>query len=121
MQEEEEVDSGSDSGEMEAGLQMDTGAALPPPPPPLLLTAGSEVLEGGVNWPLAPLSELASLTGEPFFFIGLLTALFCTPLWVCWACWRCLARRFLNQTWKKEKKKKRFILIKLNSLYCPQA
>lgn len=95
MQEEEEVDSGSDSGEMEAGLQIDTGAALPLL---LLLTAGSEVPEGGVNWPLAPLSELASLTGEPFFFIGLLTALFCTPLWVCWACWRCLARRFLNQT-----------------------
>lgn len=94
MQEEEEVDSGSESGEMEAGLQIDTGAAL-------LLTAGSEVVEGGVNCPLAPLSELASLTGEPFFFTGLLTALFCTPLWVCWACWRCLARRFLNHTWKK--------------------
>lgn len=77
MQEEEEVDSGSESGEMDAGLQIDTGAAL------LLLTAGSEVLAGGVNCPLAPLSELASLTGELFFFNGLLAALFCTPLWVC--------------------------------------
>ena len=81
MQEEEEVDSGSDSGEMEAGLQIDTGAALL-----LLLTGGREVVEGGVNCPLAPLSELASLTGEPFFFTGLLTALCCTPLWFCWAC-----------------------------------
>lgn len=99
MQEEEaevvEEDSGSDRGEMEAGLQMDTGAAL-------LLTAGIGVLEGGVNCPLAPLSELASRTGELFFFTGLLTALFWTPGWVCWACWRCLARRFLNQTWKKK-------------------
>lgn len=91
---EEEVDSGSESGEMEAGLQIDTGAAL-------LLTAGSEALEGGVNWPLAPLSELPSRTGEPFFFTGLVTALLCTPLWVCWACWRCLARLFLNHTCKK--------------------
>ena len=95
----EEVDSGSESGEMDAGLQIETGAALllpPPPPPPL---AGlREVLEGGLNCPLAPLSELTSLTGEDFFFSGLLTALFCTPLWLCWACWRCLARLFLNQT-----------------------
>ena len=83
MQEEEEVDSGSDSGEMEAGLQIDTGAALLLL---LLLTGGREVVEGGVNCPLAPLSELASLTGEPFFFTGLLTALCCTPLWFCWAC-----------------------------------
>lgn len=99
MQEEEEVDSGSESGEMDAGLQMETGAALPAL---LLLTGGREVLEGGVNWPLAPLSELTSLTGEGFFFRGLLTALFCTPLWLCWACWRCLARRFLNQTWEQK-------------------
>lgn len=91
MHEDEEVDSGSESGEMDAGLQIDTGAAL-------LLTGGSEVLTGGVNWPLAPLSELTSRTGELFFFSGLLTALFWTPLWVCCACWRCLARRFLNQT-----------------------
>lgn len=81
MQEEDEVDSGSERGEMEAGLQMETGAAVL-----LLLTAGMEVLEGGVNWPLAALSELGSLTGDPFFFTGLLTDLFCTPLWVCWAC-----------------------------------
>lgn len=94
-EEEEEVDSGSESGEMDAGLQMETGAALPPP---LLLTGGREVLEGGVNCPLAPLSELTSLTGEDFFFRGFATALFCTPDWVCWACWRCLARLFLNQT-----------------------
>lgn len=71
MQEEaEEVeDRGSDRGEMEAGLQMDTGAVL-------LLTTGSEVVQGGVNCPLATLvSEPASLTGEPFFFTGLLTGL----------------------------------------------
>lgn len=98
QEEEEEVDSGSESGEMDAGLQIETGAALPPLLP---LTGGREVLEGGVNWPLAPLSELASLTGEDFFFSGLLTALFCTPVWVCWACWRCLARLFLNQTWEE--------------------
>lgn len=97
-EEEEEVDSGSESGEMDAGLQMETGAALPPP----LLTGGREVLEGGVNCPLAPLSELTSLTGEDFFFRGFATALFCTPVWVCWACWRCLARLFLNQTWQEK-------------------
>lgn len=79
-EEEEVVERGSESGEMDAGLQIDTGAALLPL---LLLTDGSVVFEGGVNCPLAPLSELASLTGEPFFFSGLLTALFCTPLWVC--------------------------------------
>lgn len=39
---EEDVDSGSESGEMEAGLQMDTGALL-------LEMAGTEVLDGGVN------------------------------------------------------------------------
>lgn len=38
----DEVESTSDSGEMEAGLQMDTGAAV-------LLIDGTEVLEGGVN------------------------------------------------------------------------
>lgn len=38
----EEVESTSDSGEMDAGLQMDTGAAV-------LDIAGTEVLEGGVN------------------------------------------------------------------------
>lgn len=101
MQEEEEVDSGSESGEMDAGLQMEAGAALPPPPLLLLLAGGRGVLEGGVNWPLAPLSELTSLTGDGFFFSGLLTALLCTPLWLCWACWRCLARLFLNQTWEE--------------------
>ena len=37
---EEEVDKGSDGGEMEAGLQTDTGALL-------LETAGPEVLERG--------------------------------------------------------------------------
>lgn len=98
MQEEEDVDSGSESGEIEAGLQIDTGAALLLL---LLLTTGSEVVEGGVNCPLVPFSEPTSLAGEPFFFSGLLTALFCTPVWFCWACWRCLARRFLNHTWEK--------------------
>lgn len=93
MQEDaEEADMGSGRGEMEAGLQMDTGVAA-------VLTGGREALEGGVNWPLAPLSELASRTGEGFFFTGLvLDALLGAPLWVCWACWRCLALRFLNQT-----------------------
>lgn len=38
----EEVESTSDNGEMDAGLQMDTGAAV-------LDIAGTEVLEGGVN------------------------------------------------------------------------
>lgn len=61
---EEEVDKGSDSGEMEAGLQIDTGALL-------LAMVGTEVLEGGVNWPLAPLSELTSRAGEVFFLAGL--------------------------------------------------
>lgn len=93
MQEDEDVDCGSGRGEMEAGLQMEAGAALL-----LLLTAGREVLEGGVNCLLAPLSEPASRTGEDFFFTGLLTDLVWAPVWVCWACWRCLARRFLNQT-----------------------
>ena len=104
MQEEEEAEEeeaaahrGSGSGEMEAGLQMDTGAAALL----LLLTAGIGVLEGGVNCPLAPLSELASRTGELFFFTGLLSALFGAPVPLCWACCRCFARRFLNQTWRK--------------------
>lgn len=61
---EEEVDKGSDSGEMEAGLQIDTGALL-------LAMVGTEVLEGGVNWPLAPLSELTSRAREVFFLAGL--------------------------------------------------
>lgn len=60
---EEEVDKGSDSGEMEAGLQIDTGALL-------LAMVGTEVLEG-VNWPLVPLSELTSRAGEVFFLAGL--------------------------------------------------
>lgn len=76
---------------MEAGLQMDTGALL-------LLTAGIVVLGGGVNWPLAPLSELASLIGELLFLTGLV--LLCAPLWDCCACWRHFALRFLNHTWK---------------------
>lgn len=38
----EEVESTSDSGEMDAGLQIDTGAAV-------LGMDGTEVLEGGVN------------------------------------------------------------------------
>lgn len=39
---EDEVESTSDSGEMDAGLQMDTGAAV-------LDIDGTVVLEGGVN------------------------------------------------------------------------
>lgn len=61
---EEEVDRGSDSGEMEAGLQIDTGALL-------LEMAGTEVLEERVNWPLVPLSELTSWAGDIFFLAGL--------------------------------------------------
>ena len=61
---EEEVDEGSDSGGTEAGLQIDTGALL-------LEMAGTEVLEGGVNWPLVPLSELTSRAGDVFFLAGL--------------------------------------------------
>lgn len=61
---EEEVDRGSDSGEMEAGLQIDTGALL-------LEMAGTEVLEERVNWPLVPLSELTSRAGDVFFLAGL--------------------------------------------------
>ena len=91
MQDDEEVESGSARGEMEAGLQMETGAAL-------LLTAGIGVLEGGVYWPLAPLSELASRMGEPFFLTGRAGLLLWAPLCDCWACWRHLARLFLNQT-----------------------
>ena len=49
---------------MEAGLQMDTGAVL------VEMAGTVVVLEGGVNWPLAPLSELASLAGELFFLAG---------------------------------------------------
>ena len=50
---EEEVDKGSDGGGMEAGLQIDTGVLL-------LEVAGPEVLEGAVDWPLVPPSELTS-------------------------------------------------------------
>ena len=61
---EEEVESGSDSGEMDAGLQIDTGAVL------VGMAGTVVVLAGGVNWPLAPLSELTSLVGELFFLAG---------------------------------------------------
>ena len=61
---EEEVDRGSDSGEMEAGLQIDTGALL-------LEMTGTEVLEGGVIWPLVPPSEITSQAGDVFFLAGL--------------------------------------------------
>ena len=54
---EEEVDKGSDSGEMEAGLQIDT--------------VGTEVLERAVNWPLVPLLEITSRAGKVFFLAGL--------------------------------------------------
>lgn len=61
---EAEVDKGSDSGELEAELQADTGALL-------LGTARTEVLEGGVNWPHVLLSELTSQAGDVFFLAGL--------------------------------------------------
>lgn len=89
---EEEVDSGSESGEMDAGLQMDTGAVV------VEMAGTVVVLVGGVNWPLAPLSELTSRVGELFFLAG--RTLFWPPFCCCCCCWRHFARRFLNQTWK---------------------
>lgn len=88
---EDEVDKGSESGEMDAGLQMDTGALL-------LEMVGTEVLEGGVNCPLVPLSELTSRAGEFFFLAG--RTLFWPPFCCCCCCCRHLARRFLNHTWR---------------------
>lgn len=85
------MDRGSESGEMDAGLQMDTGALL-------LEMVGTEVLEGGVNCPLVPLSELTSRAGEFFFLAGL--TLFWPPFCCCCCCCRHLARRFLNHTWE---------------------
>lgn len=83
------MDRGSESGEMDAGLQMDTGALL-------LEMVGTEVLEGGVNCPLVPLSELTSRAGEFFFLAG--RTLFWPPFCCCCCCCRHLARRFLNHT-----------------------
>lgn len=85
------MDKGSESGEMDAGLQMDTGALL-------LEMVGTEVLEGGVNCPLVPLSELTSRAGEFFFLAG--RTLFWPPFCCCCCCCRHLARRFLNHTWR---------------------
>lgn len=90
---EEEVDRGSESGEMDAGLQMDTGALL-------LEMVGTEVLEGGVNCPLVPLSELTSRAGEFFFLAG--RTLFWPPFCCCCCCCRHLARRFLNHTLRQD-------------------
>lgn len=87
---EEEVDRGSERGEMDAGLQMDTGAVL------VEMAGTVVVLVGGVNWPLAPFSELTSLVGELFFLAG--RTLFWPPFCCCCCCWRHFARRFLNQT-----------------------
>lgn len=83
------MDRGSESGEMDAGLQMETGALL-------LEMVGTEVLEGGVNCPLVPLSELTSRAGEFFFLAG--RTLFWPPFCCCCCCCRHLARRFLNHT-----------------------
>ena len=60
----EAVDRGSDNGGMEAGLQTDAGALL-------LEMTGTEVLEGGLIWPLVPHSELTSQAGDVFFLAGL--------------------------------------------------
>lgn len=87
------MDRGSESGEMDAGLQMDTGALL-------LEMVGTEVLEGGVNCPLVPLSELTSRAGEFFFLAG--RTLFWPPFCCCCCCCRHLARRFLNHTWRRK-------------------
>jgi len=95
---EEEVDRGSESGEMDAGLQMDTGALL-------LEMVGTEVLEGGVNCPLVPLSELTSRAGEFFFLAG--RTLFWPPFCCCCCCCRHLARRFLNHTWRRRDRKRK--------------
>ena len=59
----EEVHRGSDNGGM-AGLQTDTGSLL-------LEMTGTEVLEGGVIWPLVPPSELTSQAEDVFFLAGL--------------------------------------------------
>lgn len=59
-------DRGSGKGEIEAGLQMDTGAEL------LVVVVMVVVLDGGVNWPLSLVAP--SRTGEPFFFRGLFVA-----------------------------------------------
>lgn len=66
---------GSETGDKDAGLQMDAGAV------------GLDVLEG--------LSEVSSLTGELLIFTGLLQV--CALLSFC-CCWRHFALRFLNQT-----------------------
>lgn len=65
MQEDGEEERGS--GEMEAGLQMDTGAVD---------VAGKDVLDG-LEYGL--LSAVISLTGELFFT----APVFCTELWFC--------------------------------------
>lgn len=103
---------GAGAGEMGAGLQMDdTGAVtevevlIRPGPPRPDETEEEEEEEdveeeeldttGGVNWPL--LSEpVLSRVGEDFFFMGFTLAL----LLLCCCC-RHLARRFLNQTWRR--------------------
>lgn len=101
---------GAGAGEMGAGLQMDdTGVVTevealirPGPPRPDETEEEEEDVEeeeedttGGVNWPL--LSEpVLSRVGEDFFFMGFTLAL----LLLCCCC-RHLARRFLNQTWRR--------------------
>lgn len=90
---EEEDDSCSEIGEMEAGLQIDTGAVL-------LVTPGKEVLEVLVNGPMLLLAGFASLTGEDFLLT--VRVLFCVAGWdccCCCCCWRHFARRFLNHTY----------------------
>lgn len=108
---EEEVDKGSDSGEMEAGLQIDTGALL-------LAMVGTEELEGGVNWPLVPLSELTSRAGEVFFLAGL--TLFCPPFCCCCCCWRHFALRFLNHTLKGRETSVNVVVIILKGEVAPR-
>ena len=75
---------GSGTGEMEAGLQMETGAAEPGVP------AGPGCV--GLYGPAPPASFGASRGGVGFFLAG--RALGC-PL-LCCCCWRHLARRFLE-------------------------
>lgn len=97
----EDVESASGRGEMDAGLQMDTGAAAAVVVDAAAWTADTVLLAGGVNWPpLAPLSELASRAGELFFLVG--RTLFWPPFCCCCCCWRHFALRFLNQTWKNQ-------------------
>lgn len=89
-----DADRGSGSGEMEAGLQMDTVALAELELGVMAVPGGGG---GGLYGPLVALalaSALASRAGDAFFLGG--RGLDWPVL--CCCCWRHLARRFLNQT-----------------------